>query len=71
MAKRYVRFPIRKETFEVFVKRYNILNSDLKDMGYKHNVPKTKFMDLIIKNSRVGEEYLPSLVNKRKIRRIG
>ena len=56
MVKKYVRPALRVETFNVFKQRHRALNTDLKDMGVKHGVPFTRFMDLVAKKSRVGED---------------
>lgn len=58
MAKRYVRPALRTETFNIFKQRHQALNRDLKDMGVKHGVPFTRFMDLVARKSRVGEDHI-------------
>jgi hypothetical protein len=65
--KRYIRPALKVETFKVFKQRHLQMNSDLKDMGVKHGVPFTRFMDLVAKKSRVGDEHVFNMLkNKRK-----
>jgi len=66
--KRYIRPALKVQTFKIFKERHKKLNSDLKEMGFKHGVPFTRFMDLVAKKSRVDEDHVLNLLRGRRER---